>query len=157
MKHRRETVPCGASTLSTSSQEHGTPSQLQWLNSKENIWVFLQSSSKIDHCLQMKLAPKASSWGFLHRTKWDRKHCRHAYSSLLHICKSSTHKIIAPGRRTLALYWKMIGLTEIKAIYAWKLTASCCAVKICRKLLPTWPVPNEVYQQLKEALATNCK
>lgn len=33
-KHRRETVPCVASTLSTSSQEHGTPSQFQWLNSK---------------------------------------------------------------------------------------------------------------------------
>lgn len=90
IKHRRETVPCGASTLSTSSQEHGTPSQLQWLNSKENIWVFLQSSSKTDHCLQTKLPPKASSWGFLDRTKWGRKHCRQAYSSLLHICKSST-------------------------------------------------------------------
>lgn len=89
-KNRRETVPCGASTLSISSQEHGTPSQFQWLNSKENIWVFLQSSSKIDHCLQMKLPPKASSWGFLHRTKWDIKHYRHAYSFLLHIFKSST-------------------------------------------------------------------
>lgn len=74
-----------------------------------------------------------------------------------HFQDFSFDKIIAPGRWTLTQYRKTIGVTEIKVICAWTLTAACCALEIGRKLLPTWPVPDDVCHQSKEAWATSYK
>lgn len=121
------------------------------------IWVFLQSSSKIDQCLQMKPPPKASAWGLAQYTVRKKAFQARPLISPPHFQEFCFYKITAPGRRTLALYWEMSGLTEIKAICAWKLTASFRAVEKCRKLLPTWPIPSEGYQQPRETRTTNCK
>lgn len=84
----------------------------------------------------MKAPFKSPTWGFAQYKVRKKAFQACPLISPTHFQEFCSYKIIAPGRRTLALYWKMIGLTEIKAICAWKLTASCCAVEIRENYCP---------------------
>lgn len=65
------------------------------------IWVFLQSSSKIDQCLQMKPPPKASAWGFAQYRVRKKAFQARPLISPTHFQEFCSYKITAPGRRTL--------------------------------------------------------